>query len=84
MGQALEVVKRYYEAFDRKDPGWRQLVADDVSFIGPVQRAAGAGEFCALTEQFLQFRKETWVLRRFVDGGDVCSIYEFELGTPSG
>jgi len=57
MGQALEVVKRYYAAFDRKAPDWRQLVTDDVSFVGPLQRASGATEFSALTEQFL--------LRRF-------------------
>lgn len=84
MGQALDVVERYYKAFDRKEPGWRRLVSDDVSFVGPVQRASGIKEFVALTEQFLQFHKGTRVVRRFEDGDDVCSIYEFALSTPSG
>ena len=84
MGKALDVVKRYYEYFDTKRKGWRELVTDDVRMEGPMQRASGAKEFIALTEQFLQFHKATKVLKRFEDGDNVCSIYTFTLNTPAG
>lgn len=84
MGAAREVVERYYEAFDRKDPAWKKLVAPDVRFEGPLQRASGSKEFAAITEMFLQFHKRTDVIARFEDDGRVCSILEFELATPGG
>lgn len=84
MGKARDVVERYYEAFDRKDPAWKDLVADGVQFEGPLQNAAGAEEFNQLTDMFLEFHKATRVLARFENGSRVCSILEFELATPAG
>lgn len=84
MGTARDVVERYYDAFDRKDPSWKKHVAPDVRFEGPLQRAHGAGEFNQITEMFLQFHKATRVIARFEDGPQVCSILEFDLATPGG
>jgi ketosteroid isomerase-like protein len=84
MGTAQQVVERYYEAFDRKDSRWKDLVARDVRFEGPLQKAAGSDEFNAITEMFLQFHKATRVVARFENGSQVCSILEFDLSTPSG
>jgi len=79
-----EIVKKYYEAFDTHGAGWRELVADDVRFDAPIQKATGKTEFVALTEQFLQFHKQTRLLERFERGNSVCSIFEFQMTTPSG
>lgn len=84
MGKARNVVERYYEAFDRKDPGWKELVAPHVRFEGPLQRASGSEEFGTITEMFLQFHRATRVIARFEDGPRVCSILEFDLVTPAG
>lgn len=84
MGNAKAVVERYYEAFDRKDPAWKELVAPDVRFEGPIQRASSFEEFRDITEMFLQFHKQTRVIARFEDDGRVCSILEFDLATPAG
>lgn len=84
MEAARDVVERYYDAFDRKDPAWKNLVAPDVRFEGPLQRASGSREFNEITEMFLQFHKGTRVLARFADGAQVCSILEFDLETPAG
>lgn len=84
MGKTRDVVERYYEAFDRKDPAWKQLVASDVRFEGPLQKASGLGEFSDITEMFLQFHKRTRVIARFEDDGRVCSILELDLATPAG
>ncbi len=84
MGKAREVVERYYDAFDRKDPAWKELVAPDVRFAGPLQSAEGSEQFNELTEMFLQFHKATQVVARFEDGNRVCSILDFDLATPAG
>jgi ketosteroid isomerase-like protein len=84
MESALNVVKKYYEAFDAHRDGWQELVADDITFVAPIQKADGKQEFVALTAQFLRFHKQTRVLRRFEEGDSVCSIFEFVLDTPSG
>ena len=84
MGKARQVVERYYEAFDRKDPAWKNLVSSDVHFEGPLQSASGSEQFVGITEMFLQFHKGTTVVARFEDGDRVCSILEFDVVTPSG
>lgn len=84
MGKARETIENYYAAFDRKDPAWKDLVAADVRFEGPLQAASGSKEFTQITEMFLQFHKATRVVARFEDGPRVCSILEFDLATPSG
>jgi ketosteroid isomerase-like protein len=84
MGQARDVVERFYQAFDSKDSAYKALVAPDVRFEAPLQRAANAEDFAELTDQFLQFHRATRVRARFEDGDQVCSIMEFDLTTPSG
>ena len=84
MESPIDVVKRYYEAFDAHRDGWQELVADDVKFDAPIQKARGKQEFIALTEQFLHFHQETRLLQRFERGESVCSIFEFVMDTPAG
>ena len=84
MESALNVVKKYYEAFDAHRDGWQELVADDINFVAPIQKASGKQAFVTLTAQFLHFHKETRVLKQFEEGDSVCSIFEFVLDTPSG
>ena len=84
MGEAREVIERYYDAFDRKDPAWKNLVAPDVRFAGPLQSAVGAEQFGEITEMFLAVHKSTRVVARFEDGPRVCSILEFGVATPAG
>jgi hypothetical protein len=41
MESALSGVKKYYEAFDAHRDDWQALVADDINFVAPLQRASG-------------------------------------------
>jgi ketosteroid isomerase-like protein len=84
MESPKEIVGRYYEAFDGHRDGWQDLVAEDVRFDAPMQKANGKQEFVALTAQFLHFHKETRLLERFEQGDSVCSIFEFVMDTPAG
>ena len=84
MDSPIEIVTRYYQAFDNHRDGWQELVADDIQFDAPIQQAKGKRDFVALTQQFLQFHKETRLLERFERGDSVCSIFRFVMDTPAG
>jgi ketosteroid isomerase-like protein len=85
MAQALDVVNRFYDATDRRRADeLPALVAEDVSFAGPLMQAAGAREYVAMNEQLLGFHAGTRMLRQFEEGSDVCSLYEMHMRTPSG
>jgi ketosteroid isomerase-like protein len=82
---ALDVVNRFYEVTDnRAVDELRDLVADDVTFEGPLMQAQGASEYVAMNQQLLPFHRGTRMLHQFVDGDSVCSIYELDLKTPQG
>lgn len=85
METALEVVNRFYDITNnRKGEGLDQLVAQDMTFEGPLMRTRGAREYLALNAQLLPFHRGTRMLRQFATGGEVCSIYEMTLATPTG
>jgi hypothetical protein len=84
MDSPIEIVAKYYAAFDAHRDGWQDLVADDIAFEAPLQKARGRKEFVALTQQFLHFHKQTRLLERFEQGDSVCSLFEFVMDTPAG
>lgn len=91
MDSAVAVVNRFYEITnDKRRPAGqvtadlRRLVADDITFIGPLMHIRGAAEYLALNEKLLPAHVETRMLRQFSDGNQVCSIYELVMSTPAG
>ena len=51
MGHATDVVDRFYEATNaRRTQDLPALVADDVTFVGPLMQATGAQEYVAMNE----------------------------------
>jgi len=85
MGKALDVVNRFYDVTDnKKGKGMRGLLADGMSFTGPLMQAHSADEYVAMSEKFLQFHRSTRMLKQFENGDHVCSIYEMTLSTPAG
>lgn len=85
MGKALDTVNKFYDVTDnKKGKGMRELLADGMTFRGPLMQAGSADEYVAMSEKFLQFHKGTKMLKQFENGDDVCSIYEMTLNTPAG
>lgn len=85
MGKVLDVVNRFYEITERrKGDGLEEVLADDMTFLGPLMRSASAREYIALSKQLLPMHLRTTMIRQFEDGDHVCSIYEMTLRTPSG
>jgi hypothetical protein len=78
MGQALDTVNRFMQSQDTS------LLADDFSFIGPVDQTTGIDAFLKLNEDFFPLVTGMRMLKQFEQGNDVCSIYEMDLRSPAG
>ena len=85
MGQALETVNRFFDVCNNKQgEGLEGLVADNVTFEGPLMRLSGASEYLSTVRPFLKCHKGVRMFKQFEDGDHVCSIYEMTLATPTG
>jgi hypothetical protein len=66
MGKALETVNRFYDTTEnKKGKGLEAMLAEDMTFVGPLMKTAGAEEYINLTGQFLQMHKATRMLKQF-------------------
>ena len=82
MGKSLEIVNRYYDAWNcRKGEGLRELIADDLSYQGPLERTSSSEEMLAMAAKYAPMHGGMRMLRQFEDAGDVCSIYELMVKT---
>ncbi len=86
MGQALDVVNRFYDLTNhqRQTKGMEQLVAEDMSFWGPLQTVSGAKAYIALNEQLLPFHAGVEMTGQIEDGDNVCSRYDLLMQSPAG
>ena len=84
MGQALEVANRYFDTWQNKDgEGLADLLSDDFSFIGPIDRLDKAGMLAAVPMMGKAIEK-FHVQHQFEDGDNVCCIYDLDMATPAG
>ncbi|MEW5840069.1 MAG: nuclear transport factor 2 family protein [Thermoproteota archaeon] len=86
MGKALDLVNSFYDLTNNRNQtdGLEEMLSEDMTFAGPLIRTAGSPDYIKMLGQFIRFHKGWKMLKQFEDGNDVCSIYEIELGTPSG
>ena len=82
---ARTVALRYIEACSRKD--WNatsRLLAPDVEFIGPGRSVKGAEPYLSVLRRIGSVWVRSDVKKVFVDGQDVCVIYDFVTDTAAG
>jgi hypothetical protein len=80
-----DVFKEYLERFSSGDAtGAAQLLSDDFTFQGPMLQANGKAEFLAGAAQLGPIVRGCELHHQFVDGDQVCSIYDFKIETPAG
>lgn len=85
MESALEVVNRFYDACNNKQgQGMRDYIADDIVFEGPVMKISGGVKYIEIVEPLCKFHRGMRMFKQFEDAGNIASIYEMTLGTPSG
>jgi hypothetical protein len=79
------VAVAYLEAVGRKDfQAFEGLLAPDVTFKGPTVTLSGAGDVSAAFKRFGPILLRNDLRKMFVDGDEVCIIYDFVTDTPGG
>jgi hypothetical protein len=80
-----DVFRIYLERFSTGDvDGAAQLLADEFTFHGPLLQAIGKADFVAGSATAAAMARGCQILRQWVDGDSVCSIYDFKIETPAG
>ena len=84
MGKALETTKRYYDVVCNSGAGLEDVLADDVTFTGPMVQWIGKAQFLEGFGQMRDGIAAIRMLKHFEDGDEVCALYEMDLNTPKG
>ena len=80
-----DVFRSYLERFTSGDvDGAGQLLAEDFTFVGPILQANTKAEFLAGSAGLGPMVRGYEMHRQWVDGDEVCSIYDFKVETPLG
>lgn len=82
---AADVFREYLDRFSSGDiAGAAELLADDFSFHGPMLQAEGKAAFVEGASRLGPMVRGNEMLRQWVEGDEVCSVYDFNLETPAG
>lgn len=79
MPDAAEIAEAFFDAWTTKDfARARALAHDDLSFEGPIDSFSDADAYLASLQQLGQIVTGVDKLKVFVDGDDVCVIYDLK------
>ena len=82
---AADVFRSYLERFTAGDvDGAAELLAEEFTFVGPMLQANGKTEFLAGSAGLGPIVRGYEMHRQWVDGEEVCSVYDFKIETPIG
>jgi len=64
MGKALDVVNQYYDLLNNKNfISLKDLLSENMSFIGPLVQRSGANEYLESLKQFFKFHNKSHMLK---------------------
>ena len=79
MADAAEVAEGFFDAWTSKDfDRARSFLHDDLSFDGPIESFTDADSYIASLRQLGGIVTGAEIQKRFVDGDDVCVIYDLK------
>lgn len=82
---ARDVADRYFKAWTGRDFATaRRLLRDDLEFQGPIDTFHRADDYSAAIQGLSGIIKSIELRKLFVDGQDVCVIYDLVTNTPAG
>lgn len=82
MTDIAQIGATYFEAWQRGDfDTVRSILADDVTFEGPLGRASNADECVAGLKRMSEIVTEVVVRKTFVDGPDVLTWFDLHTKT---
>jgi len=83
--EARQVALEYIEACGRKDYDTvSRLLSPSMTFVGPGNALTGAAPYLAVLRRLGPVWRGSDVKKVFVDGDEVCVIYDFVTDTPAG
>src|SRR5260370_14230127 len=82
---ASEIVESYRAALGKGDFATaRTLMQDNMSFQGPLDTFHTADQYLEATRKLASIIQRIDVTKVFVDGDDVCVLYDIVTNTPAG
>jgi len=85
MQTSTQLVNHFYDVCNHQQGrGLADLLAEHMTFNGPLMKLSGAAQYISTVTPFLKFHKSMRILKQFEAGEHVCSIYEMAFGTPAG
>ncbi len=85
MDNAKETVQGFQQAMGKGDwLGARRFLADDLDFVGPFESFHRADDYLAALQKLHHIVKRIEPRKMFVDGEDVCMLYDMVTNTPAG
>jgi hypothetical protein len=84
MSQA-EIFRTYLERFTQGDvDGAAELLDDGFVFTGPILQSTGKADFLSGSAAAAAMARGCEIHRQWVDGDSVCTVYDFNVETPTG
>lgn len=86
MVKPTEIVNRFYDAWNKKDPeAMAELLDDNTTYEGPLVTWKGKQQYLEGAKQVIHGGfNSVKSLKQFENGDTVCSITEIEISTPNG
>jgi len=89
MGQTMDspsdVALKYFDHWSRKDyEGSAMYLDENLSFKGPIDTFNNAKDYLNAISRLGQIVMEVRKQKTFIDGKDVCIVYELVTNTPAG
>lgn len=81
---ALQTVQNFQMSLENGTNEWTELISDDISFTGPVDRVNGKEKFIELNKGFFPMIRNYEQLNAFESGNFVCLESSYKVATPKG
>ena len=82
---ATQIVQHFYKALEQKDfSAVRGYLHDGLSFQGPIDTFHKAEPYLEAIKGLSKIVQRVDVKKMFVDGNDVCVLYDLVTNTPAG
>lgn len=83
-GDPASIIRKFLDAMGAKDfETLGSLLDEQVSFKGPMETHEGAASFMRMMRNLGPMIERIDVMKIFVEGADVCAIYDFVTNQPS-
>ena len=84
MNSVAELATRYYEDFTLRGDFTRIPMADDLRFDGPMHSYRGGDRYRSDCAQLSALVQGVEIRHQFIEGDQVHTVFDFDLGLPSG